>query len=152
MIKELKLLREAFLAVAEPITSCQPSAYKELRDKGELPSPLWMHCGAVATTIRAILGGDIVTGRVKGTVHFWNRLPDGSEIDLTSCQFGGDGFKPLKKGRKVPKKEGELTNPKFLLFAERVRLYLMKPSFTPSDSVVQSKQPPPSDSGSPVHS
>ena len=69
--------------------------------------------------VQALLGGDIVTGRIKGEPHYWNRLPDGKEVDLTSCQFGGDGFKPFKKGRKVNRKD-ELTNLRYLLFAKKV--------------------------------
>lgn len=45
-------------------------------------------------------------------------MSDGKEVDLTSCQFGGDGFTPLKKGRKVIRKG--LTNIRFLFFAEKV--------------------------------
>jgi hypothetical protein len=65
------------------------------------------------------MGGDIVTGRVKGVQHYWNRLPDGKEVDLTSCQFGGDGYTPFKKGRKVKRKG--LTDIRFLMFAQRVK-------------------------------
>lgn len=62
---------------------------------------------------------DIVTGKIKGITHYWNRLPDGKEVDFTSCQFGGDGFTPLKKGRKVRERTG-FTPLRFLLFAKKV--------------------------------
>lgn len=125
--KELKILREAFLAVADPVTSCQPTTYRELQAKGELTSVLQFHCGAVATVLRGILGGDIVTGKINGITHYWNRLPNNQEVDLTSCQFGGDGFTPLKKGRRVHRKDGETANVKFILFAERVKRQLRLP-------------------------
>jgi hypothetical protein len=56
-------------------------------------------CGAVACMIQGCFGGRIIAGRVKGYRHYWNRLPCGIEVDLTSCQFGGDGFTPMAKGR-----------------------------------------------------
>jgi hypothetical protein len=112
-------LRKAFLSAASAETSCYPGSY----DAGK--SPLDGHCGAVATVIRGMFGGYVVTGRVNGVPHYWNRLPDGTELDLTSCQFGGDGFTLLKRGRKVKPRTGP-TPPRFLLFAERVREFLGK--------------------------
>lgn len=112
-ISDLKILRKACLEVAGPEWSCYPEYYDANK------SPLDGHCGAVSSMLRGIYGGDIVTGRVNGAVHYWNRLPGGIEIDLTSCQFGGDGYNPLLKGRKV--KRGKLVNLRFLQFAELVR-------------------------------
>lgn len=118
MNDQIELLRRACLAVAGAETSCYPEAYDPKK------SPLDGHCGAVSSMIQGIFGGDIVTGKVNGVTHYWNRLPDGTEIDLTSCQFGGDGYTPLQKGRKVKRKG--LTNPRFLLFAAKVRENLGK--------------------------
>lgn len=114
LTKQSLRLKKIFILAASPETSCDPITYKKKRKK----YPLALHCGAVATTIHGMFGGDIVTGRVKGEPHYWNRLPSGQEVDFTSCQFGGDGFTPFKKGRKVTRKG--LTNPRFLLFAQRV--------------------------------
>lgn len=119
---ELKLLRKACLKAAGPLTSCAPGYYIALQEKGELPSPLLGHCAAVSTAIQAVFGGDIVTGRVNNEPHYWNRLPNGEEVDLTSCQFGGDGFTPLKKGRKV--KPRKLVAPRFLIFISMMKDYL----------------------------
>jgi len=107
------VLRKICLKVASAETSCFPQVYDSKI------SALHGHCGAVATMIQATMGGDIVTGRINGIQHYWNRLPDGKEVDLTSCQFGGDGFTPFKKGRRV--KERVLVPLRFLLFCERVR-------------------------------
>lgn len=115
----LEILREAALQVASAETSCYPDFYEHRQRKGLLKSPLDGHCAAMAHLVQGVYGGEIVTGRIEGAPHYWNRLPDGTEVDLTSCQFGGDGYTPLKKGRKV--KRGELVNPRFLLFAEMVR-------------------------------
>lgn len=110
----LSMIRQAGLEVANAETSCHPLEYQDHK----AVSALWGHCSAMAVTVQAALGGSIVTGRVKGVQHYWNRLPDGTEIDLTSCQFGGDGFSPLKKGRLVPPRKS--THPRFLLFASRI--------------------------------
>jgi hypothetical protein len=113
-MRQFEIIRKACLNVASAETACWPDIYKKTKVK----SPLFLHCAAVATVVQAIFGGEIVTGRVNGVSHYWNRLPDGIEVDLTSCQFGGDGFTPFKKGRKV--KRRKLTNLRFLLFAQRV--------------------------------
>lgn len=49
-------------------------------------------CYVTALCVQDILGGMILQGDVKGISHFWNRLPNGQEFDLTSDQFGGDGI------------------------------------------------------------
>ncbi|MGH3713821.1 MAG: YunG family protein [Micromonosporaceae bacterium] len=50
-------------------------------------------CGLTALILRELLGGDLLAadvhftdGRRQGW-HYWNRLPDGTEIDLTREQF-----------------------------------------------------------------
>lgn len=113
-MSSLEIVREAMLKSACAETSCYPDEYERKKVK----SPLYMHCAAAAIVVQALFGGDIVTGRVKEIQHYWNRLPNGTEVDLTSCQFGGDGFTPFKKGRKVNRKGP--TALRFLMFAERV--------------------------------
>jgi hypothetical protein len=50
-------------------------------------------CGSTALTIHDLLGGELLIADVLRTdgsrqgVHYWNLLPDGSEIDLTREQF-----------------------------------------------------------------
>jgi hypothetical protein len=77
-------------------------------------SPLAGYCAAAAITVQACFGGCLVSGFVNDEQHFWNRLPNGREVDLTSCQFGGDGITPLKRGRKIP--GPELVDPIHLAF------------------------------------
>lgn len=117
--KERSRIRQAMLRSACEQTAASAGRYRRKRVK----SPLFLHCAAAATVIQALYGGDIVSGRVKGEPHYWNRLPDGKEVDFTSCQFGGDGFTPLRKGRKVRERKG-LTPIRFLIFAKRVMNYL----------------------------
>jgi hypothetical protein len=116
---DLAALRSACLAVACAETSCHPPTYRARQEAGTLRSPLDLHCSPVAYAVLAVFGGAIVRGTVEGVRHYWNRLPDGVEVDLTSCQFGGDGRTPLKRGRKA--KLGELTPLSFLAFLARVR-------------------------------
>lgn len=52
-------------------------------------------CGMTALVVQDILGGDLIIAEVhvEGTQighHYWNRLPDGSEVDLTADQFRPD--------------------------------------------------------------
>ena len=35
-------------------------------------------------------GGDLLRSMVQGISHYWNRFPDGREVDLTRQQFGPD--------------------------------------------------------------
>jgi 8-oxo-dGTP pyrophosphatase MutT (NUDIX family) len=49
-------------------------------------------CGVTAMVVREVLGGDLVLGQVTAGGepaghHYWNRLPDGTELDLTRDQF-----------------------------------------------------------------
>lgn len=57
-------------------------------------------------------------GSVNGMDRYWNRLGDGQEVDLTSCQFGGDGFTPLAIGCEV--ETPDLVDPRYLHFAALV--------------------------------
>lgn len=85
-------------------------------------SPLTGHCVAAALMVQACFGGVLVTGKVNDCPHYWNRLPDGREVDLTSCQFGGDGFNAMTRGRKVP--TPELKDPAHLAFILKVKSQL----------------------------
>ena len=66
-------------------------------------------CVYVSLTVRGIYGGELLRSTIGNRVrrsclpHFWNRLPVGEEVDLTSDQFGGDGFTPLlTNGKPAP--------------------------------------------------
>jgi hypothetical protein len=113
MNDQFELLRKVCLRVASAETAFDPEAYDANKSR------LHGHCGAVSSMLQNIFGGDIMTGKVQGDTHYWNRLPDGVEVDLTSCQFGGDGYTPLVKGRKV--KPRMSVQPRFLQFADLVR-------------------------------
>ncbi len=50
-------------------------------------------CGPTALVLHDLFGGDLLLAEVLGPdgsrqgVHWWNRLPDGREVDLTREQF-----------------------------------------------------------------
>lgn len=50
-------------------------------------------CGSTALVVNDLCGGELIVAEVhwpdgsRQGVHYWNRLPDGSEVDLTRGQF-----------------------------------------------------------------
>lgn len=90
MVGQLRLLRQDIIALVQYSFDPLPGV-----------SPLAGMCSTVAVLVQGMFGGDVLSGKVQGVMHYWNRLPGGFEADLTSCQFGGDGMTPLAKGRKV---------------------------------------------------
>jgi hypothetical protein len=55
-------------------------------------NPAWGHCDITALIVNDVFGGDLMVGEVhlageQHGHHWWNRLPDGREIDLTREQF-----------------------------------------------------------------
>ena len=66
-------------------------------DPSDLPdwhagNPARGQCGVTALVIHDLLGGDLILGEVydhgaRRGFHYWNRLPDGTEVDLTRDQF-----------------------------------------------------------------
>jgi hypothetical protein len=54
-------------------------------------------CFVTAMVVQDIFGGEIIQGTVQQIdgkmCHYWNKLPNGQEVDLTSDQFAeGDGI------------------------------------------------------------
>jgi hypothetical protein len=83
----LDLLRPLLRAAWGPDT-CYPDASEDWRPD----NPARAQCGMTALVVQDILGGDLILGEVhvdgvKVGNHYWNRLPDGSEVDLTADQF-----------------------------------------------------------------
>lgn len=95
--------------------ACRASWSVETCDPVDLP--LWSEtnrargqCGVTALVINDLCGGDLILAEVlrpdgsRQGVHFWNRLPDGSELDLTRSQFT-DG-EQVQPGRVMPRPGG----------------------------------------------
>ncbi|MBI2063525.1 MAG: hypothetical protein HYT65_00825 [Candidatus Yanofskybacteria bacterium] len=58
-------------------------------------NPFWGHCAVVSLVAQDLFGGDLlraslekVPGFENMRSHYWNKLADGSIIDLTASQFG----------------------------------------------------------------
>lgn len=58
-------------------------------------------CFVTAILVKEIFGGEILTATVNGEKHFWNII-DGIEIDFTSDQYGGDGYRAIAGVAGVP--------------------------------------------------
>ncbi len=69
-------------------------------------TPSTGHCAAVSTIIHEILGGDLVSAKVSGVSHWFNRLPgiDGLDldVDLTGDQFGLSDVQVAAAGQLYP--------------------------------------------------
>ncbi|MFI2711252.1 hypothetical protein ACH495_14110 [Micromonospora sp. NPDC018662] len=68
--------------------TCDPHDLEDWRPD----NPARGQCGVTALIIQDLLGGELVLGEVlvgdvKVGYHYWNRLPDGDEVDLTADQF-----------------------------------------------------------------
>jgi hypothetical protein len=83
-------LRSHFLA-AWGADTCYP----HMSEEWSRENPSRDQCGMTALVVQDILGGELIIAQVHvdGSQighHYWNRLPDGSEIDLTADQFRPD--------------------------------------------------------------
>ncbi len=66
------------------------------------------HCYVTARALHEILGWEILHSVSEH--QFWNRLPDGREVDFTSDQSGGDGIHKLKDVIGKPKNSSQSGN------------------------------------------
>lgn len=51
-------------------------------------NPAWGQCAVTALIVQDLLGGELLRAPLEDGSHYWNRLPDGTELDLTREQFG----------------------------------------------------------------
>ena len=80
-------LRPLFRAAWGPDT-CYPDSSQDWQPD----NPSRDQCGMTALVVQDLLGGELILGEVhvdghKVGNHYWNRIPDGTEIDLTADQF-----------------------------------------------------------------
>ena len=135
----------AFQKSGSDVTAFSPEEYLAAV---ETRGPLVGHCAACTYVVQKNFGGDIMkvlVSPIKGyntkrESHYFNRLPDGTFIDLTGEQYGNKGITPPKDfvdratvspyqwGKFNPKKSKEENkatagvvsiNPKFLKFEEK---------------------------------
>ncbi len=83
---------EAAIRAAWALDTCDPVD----ADDWSQANPSRGQCGSTALTIHDLLGGELLIADVLRTdgsrqgVHYWNLLPDGTEIDLTREQFASN--------------------------------------------------------------
>ncbi len=83
----------------DEVTAAVRAAWcRQTCDDGDLDdrtpgNPARGQCGATALVLHDLFGGDLLLAEVlrpdgsRQGVHWWNRLPDGREVDLTREQF-----------------------------------------------------------------
>jgi len=86
-VLNVELLRPLLRAAWGPDT-CDPHDLENWRPD----NPARGQCGVTSLVVQDLLGGDLILGEVfvgqtKAGHHYWNRLPDGAEVDLTADQF-----------------------------------------------------------------
>jgi hypothetical protein len=62
-------------------TSSDPKGWTEA-------NPAYGQCAVTALVIQDTLGGELLRSVINGVSHYWNRLPNGQEFDMTIQQFG----------------------------------------------------------------
>jgi len=83
---------EAAVRAAWALDTCDPVDANDW----SAANPSRGQCGSTALIIHDLLGGDLLIAEVirsdgsRQGVHYWNRLPDRTEIDLTREQFADD--------------------------------------------------------------
>ena len=79
-------------------------------------NPALGQCAVTALIVQDEFGGSLLRSTVNGASHYWNRLPDGTEADLTRKQFA----EPLEFGDVVERERDYVLS--FPATAERYRL------------------------------
>lgn len=82
-------------SVAMKDTSVDPEDWVE-------NNPLWGHCAAVSVLAQDIYGGELIRGSLAKSPkyahlrsHYWNRMPNGEEVDFTAEQYSDLTFLDL---------------------------------------------------------
>jgi len=86
MIEYLNQKQAEALGVFEAVSQSW-SAETSNNGTGSRQVPSRGQCAVTALVIQDLLDGDILRTEVDGISHYWNRLPDGHELDLTRDQF-----------------------------------------------------------------
>lgn len=91
--------------------------------------PSLNQCAITALIVQDYLGGDLLRCKMtNGNSHYWNRLPDGTEVDLTEDQFNFIEAKPLKDDFVIRARDYVLSFPetarRYALLKEKVACLL----------------------------
>lgn len=76
----LESLSSALYAAWESSTSSKASTWSA-------SNAAWGQCAVTALVVQGFCGGALVRGIAEGESHYWNRLSNGAEVDLTRHQF-----------------------------------------------------------------
>lgn len=118
--------REAVVKSGKKDTSMSSDRWNE-------ENPTLGHCAVVALVAQDIFGGELLRASLEGTEfaysrsHYWNLLPDGSEIDFTEAQF--EGRKPQLSGEVRGREyvlSNELTRQRYELLKNTILMELNK--------------------------
>ena len=91
---------------------CRETASPGCQDGWSEDNPSWGQCAITALAVQNLVGGDLMRTVVEGHgSHYYNRLLDGTEIDLTRDQF--------PEGTEVP--PGKVADRQAVLFSERAQ-------------------------------
>ncbi len=92
--------------------------------------PSMGHCAVASLVAQEILGGQILKGsystRLRGSgTHYWNLLPDGTEVDFTAGQFGRSrtSTREIKEALRHSMLQDKSTRERYELFRKRVLGY-----------------------------
>jgi hypothetical protein len=93
-------------------------------------NPSLNQCAITALVVQDYFGGELLRCLMtNGDRHYWNRLPDGTEVDLTEDQFKYIDAKPLKNDFVVREREYVLSFPetskRYYLLIHRLAVILV---------------------------
>jgi hypothetical protein len=94
---------ECMIKIRNMLEKCwdETTIWHKAEFKPELPSA--GQCYVTSLLLQDIFGGIIVSADIlykeKYESHYWFKLPNGREFDLTSDQFDGDGINPMPKSK-----------------------------------------------------
>lgn len=70
-------------------------------------NPAYGQCAVTALIVQDCWGGKLLKSKVNGVSHYYNKLDNGFEIDLTRIQFK----KPVFEGKEIKEREYVLSFP-----------------------------------------
>jgi len=93
--------------------------------------PSLNQCAVTALVVQDYFDGDLMRCKLNdGDSHYWNRLPDGNEIDLTFEQFSYTKQRDLVGETIVRTREYTLSYPdtlkRYKILSDRVSSYLLR--------------------------
>jgi hypothetical protein len=91
-LQQVQVLEQRLRAAWCKETSSEPDSWSSV-------NPSSGQCAVTALVLQDHVGGELLRGDVDGVSHYWNRLPNGREIDLTRAQFGRAVVKRLGETR-----------------------------------------------------